>query len=134
MNLQLSIAMAANPRSWPIFDGRVKPKGIDLLPSMVLPSELFWRQLKFAEFDISEMSFSSLIMAVAQGDDRFVGLPIFTTKRFFHAGILVRKDAGIEGPLQIAAHARGVACRLAHTHIYLRGTLQGVMHSRAAQS
>ena len=59
MNLQLSIAMAANPRSWPIFDGRVKPKGIDLLPSMVLPSELFWRQLKFAEFDISEMSNSA---------------------------------------------------------------------------
>ena len=124
MNLQLSIAMAANPRSWPIFDGRIKPKGIDLLPSMVLPSELFWRQLKFAEFDISEMSFSSLIMAVAQGDDRFVGLPIFTTKRFFHAGILVRRDSGIERPEDLKGKRVGVPEYQQTAALWSRGALE----------
>jgi 4,5-dihydroxyphthalate decarboxylase len=63
MNLPLSIAMASNPRTWAVFDGRVKADGIDLIPSPVFASELFWRQLKFADFDVSEMSFSSLIMA-----------------------------------------------------------------------
>jgi len=29
----------------------------------VHPSELFWRQLRFSDFDVSEMSFSSLLMA-----------------------------------------------------------------------
>lgn len=47
MKLQLGIGMAANLRTWPIFDGRVKAEGIDLLPSPVFASELFWRQLKF---------------------------------------------------------------------------------------
>ena len=32
-----------------------------------IPSELFWRQLRFAEFDVSEMSISSLMMAKSQG-------------------------------------------------------------------
>src|SRR6267143_2558305 len=82
----------------PIFDGRVKPDGIALIPSSVHPSELFWRQLRFADFDVSEMSFSSLIMARSKGDDRWVGLPIFTTRKFFHAEILVRRDSGIDRP------------------------------------
>ena len=124
MNLQLSIAMAANPRTWPIFDGRVKPKGIDLIPNVVLPSELFWRQLKFAEFDVSEMSFSSLIMAVAQGDDRWVGLPVFTTKRFFHAHTLVRKDSGIERPEDLKGKRVGVPEYQQTAALWTRGAFE----------
>ena len=29
MDIQLSVGMASNPRSWPIFDGTVKADGID---------------------------------------------------------------------------------------------------------
>jgi 4,5-dihydroxyphthalate decarboxylase len=76
MKLQLSLAIASNPRSWPILDGTVKPDGIELIPSVLHPSELFWRQLRFTDFDVSEMSFSSLMMARAGGDERWVGLPI----------------------------------------------------------
>ena len=43
MNLQLSIGMTSNPRTWPILDGHVTADGIDLVPSVVNPSELFWR-------------------------------------------------------------------------------------------
>jgi 4,5-dihydroxyphthalate decarboxylase len=92
MNLPISIAMASNPRTWPIFDGKIKADGITLIPSAVHPSELFWRQLRFGDFDVSEMSFSSLLIARARGDERWVGLPIFTTRKFFHAEILVRRD------------------------------------------
>ena len=124
MNLQLSIAMASNPRTWPIFDGRVKPKGIDLVPSLVLPSELFWRQLKFAEFDVSEMSFSSLIMAIAGGDQRWVGLPVFTTRRFFHAWLLARRDAGIETPADLKGKRVGVPEYQQTAALWTRGALQ----------
>src|SRR5713101_7277139 len=51
MKIPISIAMASNPRTWPIFDGSAKPDGITLIPSAVHPSELFWRQLRFADFD-----------------------------------------------------------------------------------
>ena len=124
MNLQLSIGMASNPRTWPIFDGTVTPDGIDLIPSPVHPSELFWRQLRFADFDVSEMSFSSLIMAIAGGDERWVGLPVFTTRRFFHAGILVRRDAGIETPADLAGKRVGVPEYQQTAALWTRGVLE----------
>src|SRR3954467_11184897 len=96
--LTLSIGLMDNPRTRPVFDGRVKPDGIDLLPSDVFASELFWRQLKFAEFDIAEMSMSTLMMAVTQDDERWVGIPVFTTRKLFHTEILVRRSSGIERP------------------------------------
>ena len=123
MNIQLSIAMASNPRTWPIFDGRVKPDGIDLAPSIVSPSEMFWRQLKFADFDVSEMSFSSLIMAIAGGDDRWVGLPVFTTKKFFHTEVLVRCDAGIEQPTDLRGKRVGVPEYQQTAALWTRGAL-----------
>jgi len=124
MNIPLSIAMASNPRTWPIFDGRVKPDGIELIPSPVHPSELFWRQLRFADFDVSEMSFSSLMMAQAKGDDRWVGLPIFTTRKFFHAEILVRKDAGIERPADLKGRRVGVPEYQQTAALWTRGVLE----------
>jgi 4,5-dihydroxyphthalate decarboxylase len=84
--------MASNPRTWPVLDGQVSADGIELVPSVVHPSELFWRQLRFADFDVSEMLSSSLMMARANGDEGCVGFPVFTTRRFFHTEILVRRD------------------------------------------
>jgi len=124
VNLQLSIAMASNPRTWPILDGRVKADGIDLIPSVVFPSELFWRQLKFGDFDVSEMSLSSLMMAKSQGDERWIGLPVFTTRRFFHTGILVRRDAGIDAPADLKGKRVGVPEYQQTAALWTRGALQ----------
>ncbi len=124
MNLQLSIGMAANPRTWPVFDGRVKPDGIDLVPSAVHPSELFWRQLKFGDFDVSEMSMSSLMMARAQGDERWVGLPVFTTRKLFHTEILVRRGAGIERPADLKGRRVGVPEYQQTAALWARGALE----------
>jgi 4,5-dihydroxyphthalate decarboxylase len=97
-NLHLSLVLSNNDRTQPIIDGTVRPDAIDLAVSTLHPSEMFWRQLHFAEFDVSEMSISSLLMAVSRGDDRWVALPVFTSRRFFHTGVLVRRDAGIATP------------------------------------
>jgi len=124
MNLQLSIGMASNPRTWPIFDGHVQPDGIDLVPSRVHPSELFWRQLKFGDFDVSEMSFSTLMMAKAQGDERWVGLPIFTTRKLFHTEVLVRRAARIERPEDLRGKRVAVPEYQQTAALWTRGALQ----------
>jgi 4,5-dihydroxyphthalate decarboxylase len=131
MKLELSIGLAANPRTWPIFDDRVKPDGIELLPSEVFPSELFWRQLKFGDFDIAEMSMSSLMMAVAAGDDRWVGLPIFTTRKLFHTEILVRRAAGIEKPADLKGKRVGVPEYQQTAALWTRGALEHEFGVRA---
>jgi 4,5-dihydroxyphthalate decarboxylase len=124
MKLQLSIGMSANPRTRPIFDGAVAADGIDLFPSAVHPSELFWRQLRFADFDVSEMSMSSLMIAVTKGDDRWVGLPVFTTRYFFHTRILVRRDAGIDKPADLKGKRVGVPEYQQTAALWCRGALQ----------
>ncbi len=124
MNLQLSIAMGNNPRTRPIIEGKVAAQGIDLVCSNVHASELFWRQFRFAEFDISEMSLSGLLMAVANGDDRWVGLPIFTTRRMFNVGVLVRKDSGIEKPADLKGRKMGVPEYQQTAALWTRGYLQ----------
>jgi len=124
MKLPLSIAFAENPRTRPILDGRVQAEGIDWTPSVVGPSELFWRQLRYADFDVAEMSFSSFIIAMSKGDDRFLALPIFTTRRFFHAHILVRKDSGIEKPEDMKGKRVGVTEYQQTGALWTRGALE----------
>jgi 4,5-dihydroxyphthalate decarboxylase len=124
MNLQLSIGITNNPRTWPIIDGTVKPEGIDLIPTILHPSELFWRQLHFAEFAASEMSCSSFMIVKGLGDTRFVGLPIFTTRRFFHTFILVRRKAGIETPADLRGKRIGVPEYQQTAALWARGALQ----------
>ncbi len=97
-NIDLSFAIGSNPRSRPIISGRVKAQGIDLHCSTIHASELFWRQLTYREFELSEMSMSSLLMAISRGIDTFVGIPIFTTRNFFHTGVLIQRSASKAPP------------------------------------
>jgi 4,5-dihydroxyphthalate decarboxylase len=124
MRLQFSIGLTSNPRTWPIIDGQITPDAIDLVPTVLHPSELFWRQLRFAEFDVAEMSVSSLMMAKSKGDDRFVGIPVFTTRRFFHTGILVRRAARIETPADLKGKRVGVPEYQQTAALWARGVLQ----------
>src|ERR1700692_1455656 len=124
MKLQFSIGITSNPRTWPVIDGRVAPDAIELVPTVLHPSELFWRQLRFAEFDVAEMSMSSLLMARSKGDDRFVGIPVFTTRRFFHTGILVRRAAGIDAPTDLKGKRVGVPEYQQTAALWARGAMQ----------
>lgn len=124
MALQLSLGMSRNPRTVPVFEGKVAAEGIDFILNEIYPSELFWRQLRFADFDVSEFSVSELMMITAKGDRRWVGLPIFTTRRFFHAGMLVRKDSGIVAPADLAGKRIGVPEYQQTAALWCRGILQ----------
>ncbi|MFL5095513.1 MAG: hypothetical protein ACJ8ES_09425 [Xanthobacteraceae bacterium] len=90
--LELSIALSDNPNTRPLLDGAVHAEGISLIATALHPSEMFWRQLRFAEFDVSEMSMSSLLIATSRGPTPWVALPVFTTREFFHTRILVRGE------------------------------------------
>jgi len=90
----------------------------------VFPSELFWRQLKFGDFDIAEMSMSTLMMAVAAGDDRWLGIPVFTTRKLFHTELLVRRAAGIEKPADLKGKRVGVPEYQQTAALWTRGALE----------
>ena len=123
-NLQLSLAITSNPRTRPIIDGRVKPDGIDFIMTVLGPAEMFWRQLSFAEFDVSEISMSELMMIRSRGDDRFIGIPVFTTRRFSNPALLVHTHAGIDGPADLKGRRVGVPEYVQTAALWSRGVLE----------
>jgi len=106
--LTLTCALSQNPRTRAIIDGTIRPQGIDLEVTPLFPSEMFLRQLKYSEFDVSEMSLSSITIATSQAPTEWVGLPVFTSRRFFHTGIYIRTDRGINSPADLAGKKVGV--------------------------
>src|SRR6266542_306139 len=122
--LELSIALSDNERTRPLIEGRVVPQGIKPVVTVVHPSEMFWRQLRFAEFDVSEMSMSSLIIAASRGDTRWVAIPVFTMRKFFHTSIIVRRDSGIGAPADLRGKRIGVPEYQQTWAIWSRGVLE----------
>jgi len=122
--LPVSIALSDNPNTRPLIDGAVEAEAIELTPTVVHPSEMFWRQLRFAEFDVSEMSMSSLLISTARGPTPWVALPVFTTREFFHTRILVRADAGITAPTDLRGKRVGVPEYQQTAAIWGRGVLE----------
>ncbi len=122
--LDLAVVLSVNERTKPLLEGRVEAQGLRLIPTGVHPSEMFWRQLKYQEFDVSEMSMSSLLIATSRGDRTWAGLPIFTTREFFHTRALVRVDAGIEKPADLRGKRVGVPEYQQTAAVWSRGALQ----------
>lgn len=129
--LELSIALSENERTRPLLEGVVKPESIRLLPTAVHPSEMFWRQLKYGDFDVSEMSLSSLFISHSQGDRTWAALPIYTERRFFHTHILVRAGSGIETPQDLRGKRVAVPEYQQTSVIWSRGILEHEFGVRA---
>jgi hypothetical protein len=73
--LKFTFACSPYDRLQARIDGTVQVEGVELnfLPLEI--EETFWRQLRYQEFDGSEISFSSYILARSRGDERFIALP-----------------------------------------------------------
>jgi len=121
--IQLSFVTAKNDRIEPILDGTVPIEGVELVPTYSDPSETFWRQLSFQEFEISEMSISSYLAARDHGAD-MVMLPIFPSRRFFHTGHSYHVDSGIKGPSDLKGKRVGVGEYQQTASLWFRGVME----------
>jgi 4,5-dihydroxyphthalate decarboxylase len=122
-NLKLSFASALNERTRPLMDGTVGPEGIELVPIVSHPAETFWRQLRFMEFDVCEMSLSSLLIAQSRGID-LQAIPVFPSRRFFQLELDCHADAGIEQPSDLTGMRIGVGEYQQTAALWLRAILE----------
>jgi 4,5-dihydroxyphthalate decarboxylase len=70
------------------------------------------------------MSISHLMTITAAGNTDWVGIPVFTTRKFFHTEILVRRDSGIEKPTDLRGKKTGVPEYQQTAALWTRGVLQ----------
>jgi 4,5-dihydroxyphthalate decarboxylase len=121
--LRLSFVSAFNERVEALMNGSVQPEGVELIPTYSDPSETFWRQLKFQEFEISEMSLSSYLIAKSRGMD-MVAIPVFPSRRFMHAQLSYHVDSGIRQPSDVTGKRIGVGEYQQTASLWVRGVLE----------
>ena len=123
-DLDLTFALTySNDRVLPLFTGEVKPEGINLRCTDCHGVGMFYDQLKFDRYDISEMSFSSFLRRRPQGWD-YVALPVFQARMFSHTSVLVRVASGVKKPEDLKGKRIGMADYSQTAAMWTRGILQ----------
>lgn len=121
--LSLTFACESYDRIRALHDGRVQPEGIDLNILTLPVEETFYRQARYHEFDISEMSLSSYLLTLDSDDPPFVALPVFPSRMFRHQSIYVNTDSGIAAPADLIGKRVGVPEYQLTAVVWQRGIL-----------
>jgi len=122
-NLALTLACWNYDRTRALFDGRVRPDGIDLTCLDLPVEETFFRMLRHREFDVAEMSLSSYVVSLFTADPPFVAIPVFPYRFFRHSCIYVSAAAGIERPEQLSGRTVGTPEYQMTAPVWIRGIL-----------
>ena len=123
MSLQLTIACGDYDRTHPLIDGSIKPEGLEL-NWLVLPHlEIWTRMLNYYDFDASEISLSSYLIARTIGKP-LTAIPVFPARAFRHSYIFINTKSGIQEPKDLMGKRVGLAEFQQTATVWVRGTLQ----------
>lgn len=126
-DLRVSFACTPYDRVMPLISGEVKPDGITLeyqgAPGGV--PRIFYEQIKFHRYDLSEMSMSSYLRMRPIGLP-FRLLPVFHNRNFSYTYIHVRRDSGIRQghPEDLKGKRIGIGDYQQSLGLWTRGILQ----------
>jgi 4,5-dihydroxyphthalate decarboxylase len=122
-DLTLTTALRTHGHTAALKSGAVPIKGATLSYIEVEPQILAFRQMvRDVAYDVCELAPTTYIIAKAYGAP-FTAIPIFFERRFHHAGLLVRDDAGIKEPKDLEGKKVGVRAYSVTTGVWTRGIL-----------
>ena len=121
--LTLSVAVGDYDRTRALIDGSVQIDGVDPVYMTLSPEEIFFRAFRNAEFDICELSLSSLTVKTAHGDCPYVGVPAFVSRAFRHTSIYVRTDR-IKKPEDLKGRTVGLPEYQLTANVWARAILE----------
>jgi 4,5-dihydroxyphthalate decarboxylase len=122
--LHLTLACEDYDRTRPVKDGIVKPEGIELNYLVMSVEEIFWRMMKYEEFDASELSMGAFLTAASRGRRPFVAIPVFPSRTFRHRCIFVNTNSGVERVEDLRGKRMGVPEYSMTAAVWLRGMFQ----------
>lgn len=124
MKLPITLACGLYDRTFGLRDGTIPVEGVELNFLPMMPVETFRRQGRHAEFDASEFSLSTFLVLHSRGDRRFVGIPVFPSRRFRHEHVWINTRAGIRAPADLKGKRAGVQEFVQTAALWIRGFLQ----------
>jgi 4,5-dihydroxyphthalate decarboxylase len=125
----ITLTFSATPydRLLPLITGEVKPDGImlDYMPSPGGVPTLFYNQMKFQRYDLSEMSMSSFLRMRSIGWP-YQLLPVFHNRNFSYTYIHIRKNSGInrDHPEELKGKRIGIGDYQQSLGLWTRGILE----------
>ena len=120
---QLTFACGDYDRTQALIDGTVRPEGLEL-NWLILPHQEIWtRMLNYYEFDASELSLSSYIIAKTLGKP-LIAIPVFPARAFRHSYVFVNTKSGIREPRDLMGKRVGLAEFQQTATVWVRGILQ----------
>jgi len=122
--LPLTVCTGDYDRVRAIADGRVGIEGCEVNYLTMNPEQAFYRAWNNLEFDVTELSGSSYILARSTGWDKYIAVPVFPSRMFRHSGIYIRKGAGISKPEDLKGRDVGVPVYAMTAALWIRGFLQ----------
>src|SRR5215470_6312417 len=122
-DIPITVASGEYDRIRAIRAGIVKVEGCAVTYHVVEPNQLFLRNLKNQEFDVSEMSFSTYIALRNQGKAHYTAIPVFLSRAFRHSAIFVRADRGIASPADLKGKRVGTPEYFTTMLVWMRGLL-----------
>lgn len=122
--LNLVLAAQNYDRLSPLIDGRVVPEGIEVNFIPLPVEETFYRQARFSEFDVSEMSLSTYVLSLQRADPEYIAIPAFPSRYFRHQTIFVNARSGVEAPEDLRGKTIGLPEYQITACVWQRGILQ----------
>lgn len=128
MSLRLVVGLSDNPRVHPLIDGTVKPQNIDLEFVITPPgAEKHYRNLKYDEFDVAEMSISHTLITKERSDGTrwdWGVLPVFPYKILPWSDFWISTASGIEHPKDLRGKRVGVPDYQMTAALWMRAMLK----------
>ena len=122
-NVNISIACGDYDRVRAIKDKRVTVDGADVTFIAMGPEELFFRALRYAEFEVAELSFNSYMMLTSRDACPYIAIPVFPSRMFRHSALYIRTDRGINRPTDLKNRIVGVPEYQQTANVWMRGIL-----------
>ena len=125
-DIKLSFAMTAYDRILPLITGEVTPDGVELdyqwMPGAV--PRVFYEQIKFHRYDVSEMSMSSYLR-MRPLDFPYRMLPVFYNRTFSYTNVYIRGASGIrrDHPEDLKGKRMGIADYQQSVGLWTRGIM-----------
>jgi 4,5-dihydroxyphthalate decarboxylase len=122
--LHVTMAGGRYDRTRALIDGTVRPEGIDLQYIEMPIEEVFWRVLRYAEFDVAECSLAYYMITKARGGPDFIAIPLFPSRCFRHGFVFVNRKSGINKPQDLRGKIMGVPEYSMTAALWLRGLFE----------
>jgi 4,5-dihydroxyphthalate decarboxylase len=103
--------------------GDVNAAGIDITHLNLVHEEIFYRFLKYREWDVSEVSFAKYVSLVSQHDESLMAIPVFPSRTFRLSSFFVHRDGTIKKPEDLAGKKVGLPEWAQTAAVYSRGYL-----------